>query len=32
VDVAKCPRCTMGHINSIFEQELAEDSMMVDFI
>jgi MoaA/NifB/PqqE/SkfB family radical SAM enzyme len=31
VDVTKCPRCTMGHVNEIFENVVLNDKMLYNF-
>jgi hypothetical protein len=28
IDVSACPRCTLGHVNEIFENVIIEDKML----
>jgi MoaA/NifB/PqqE/SkfB family radical SAM enzyme len=32
IDVTKCPRCTMSHVNEIFENVIIKDKMLTYFI
>lgn len=32
IDVSKCPRCTFGALNRLFEEAIIQDQFMIDFI